>query len=258
MLQAALNGRRTPAEHPALPITPEQLAADALAVRAAGADALHVHPRDAEGEESLRPAIVAPALAAIRAAVPGMPVGVSTGAWIEPDPERLLALVRAWARLPDAERPDYASVNCAEDDARGVIAALATDGIGVEAGVATPAGVDVLSASSPALLRVLIEPTEADPARAAALAWAIEERLDEAGVTAPRLHHAFGPATWNVLAAAAARARDVRVGLEDTLRLADGTPAQDNAALVTSLASMLGSGGRPHHPSGGCEGQRPI
>ena len=36
--------------------------------------------------------------------------------------------------------------------------------------------------------------------------------------------------------AALARGRDVRIGLEDTLVMADGSPAPDNAALVAAVA----------------------
>lgn len=241
MLQAALNGARELAEHPALPFTPDQLAADARAVRIAGADELHVHPRDAAGNESLHPAIVAPALAAIRAAAPGMPVGVSTGAWIEPGRERLLAHVRAWAQLPPGERPDYASVNCGEPGALDVMAALTAGGIGIEAGIVDPAGVHVLAASPSVgrVVRVLVEPSEADPAGAVAQVRSIEQALAKARITAPRLHHGIGPATWLVIAAAPERHVDVRIGLEDVLTLPDGTSAAGNSELVAALSRAV-------------------
>jgi len=52
-LQACLNGSRTATEHPAVPLTPAALAADARRVLEAGASALHLHPRDQAGRESL-------------------------------------------------------------------------------------------------------------------------------------------------------------------------------------------------------------
>jgi hypothetical protein len=79
LLQAALNGDRTKADRPAVPVSVEELARDAAACGAAGA-----------GDE---------VVAEVRRAC-GLPVGVSTGAWIEPELERRLALVRAW-RAPD-------------------------------------------------------------------------------------------------------------------------------------------------------------
>ena len=240
MLQAALNGARDSTEHPALPITPEQLAADARAVQEAGAGELHVHPRDVHGAESLLAEAVAPALAAIRAAAPGMPVGVSTGAWIEPARHRLLAHVRSWARMPGNERPDYASVNCSEPGALGLMAALAAGGIGIEAGIATPAEVEMLSATplSEALLRVLVEPAVEDRFEAVALARSIVKALAGAGITAPRLHHGVGAATWAVIADANDADASVRIGLEDVLTLPDGTAAAGNAELVAELAPL--------------------
>ena len=45
----------------------------------------------------------------------GVPVGVTTSAEIEPEPERRLELVRAW------RAPDYASVNLSETGATEVM-----------------------------------------------------------------------------------------------------------------------------------------
>lgn len=51
---ACLNGGRTRAEHPAVPQSPAELAADAIAVRHAGAFAVHVHPRDSDGTQTMK------------------------------------------------------------------------------------------------------------------------------------------------------------------------------------------------------------
>src|SRR6185503_4457204 len=112
LVQAAINGGRTRADHPALPVTPGQQASESRAAVGAGARAIHVHVRAADGSESVAPADVAAALEAIRAACPDTPVGVSTGAWIVKDPLRRFELVRSWEALPD-----YASVNVHEDGA---------------------------------------------------------------------------------------------------------------------------------------------
>src|SRR5664279_6123714 len=85
MLKACLNGWRSPSEHPALPTTPAAIAKDAAAVVAAGADALHVHPKGDDGADTLEPQMVAEVVAAVRAAVPGIPIGVTTGAWTAHD-----------------------------------------------------------------------------------------------------------------------------------------------------------------------------
>jgi uncharacterized protein (DUF849 family) len=49
LLEACLNGARTKSEHPAIPRTPEELAAESLASVRAGARVLHLHPYDAAG-----------------------------------------------------------------------------------------------------------------------------------------------------------------------------------------------------------------
>ena len=43
---------RTPDQHPNLPVTPDQLAAAAIEAHRAGAQAVHMHPKDANGVES--------------------------------------------------------------------------------------------------------------------------------------------------------------------------------------------------------------
>lgn len=234
MIKAALNGARAPGEHPALPLTPAQLAAAAAAAVAAGAGALHVHPRDADGAETLAPADVDAACAAIHAACPGVPLGVSTGEWIEADPAVRARLVASWAE------PDFASVNLTERGHRDVMEALERAGIGIEAGIWVAEGVDALVASGFAgrLVRVLVEPQDADPGAAVARALSIDDALDAAGIDAPRVLHGRGPATWAVLEAALSRGRDIRAGLEDALTLPDGSSAPDNAALVRAAVAL--------------------
>ena len=127
VIKACLNGNREPGAHPALPLTPEQLAADGAAAVAAGAQALHIHPRGPDGRESL--GAVDEAVRAVRAAVPGVPIGVSTGAWMEPDVDARVAAVRAW------REPDMASVNLSEEGHVDVMTALVDAGVGIEAGL---------------------------------------------------------------------------------------------------------------------------
>jgi uncharacterized protein (DUF849 family) len=232
LIKACLNGNREPGAHPALPITPEQLAADGAAAIAAGAQALHLHPRGADGRESL--AAVDAAVRAVKAAVPGVPVGVSTGAWIEPDVAARAAAVRGW------REPDFASVNLSEEGHVEVMAACAEAGVGIEAGLWRVEDVDALAASGYAdrLLRTLVEPREPDVASALATADAINAALDAAGIDAPRVQHGFGPPTWEVVRRAKQLGLGWRIGLEDVLELPDGSPAQSNAHLVTAALAL--------------------
>ncbi len=239
LLKACLNGARLPGSHPALPLTPDALAADARQCVDAGAGALHLHPRDGAGEESLAPEQIAAAVRAVRAACPGVPVGVSTGAWIVPLLAERLALIAGWRAGTAA--PDFASVNFSEAGALPVCEALRARGIGVEAGLST--AVDALwlrdSGIAPGCLRVLIEPDEDDPAAALATAEAIIAALDAANIHLPRLLHGVGAAAWPLLDTARDRGYDARIGLEDTLTLPDGTVAPDNAALVAAAHARI-------------------
>jgi uncharacterized protein (DUF849 family) len=234
LLKACINGARRPGEHPAVPVAADACARDAGACVDAGAGAIHLHPRDDAGAETLDPDVVDAFAEVVRRAA-GVPVGVSTGAWIVPDVTSRVALVHSWSE------PDFASVNLAEDGALAVMAALLDRDIGIEAGLAGPEDVDRLVAQGMAegLLRVLIEPAGADAADQLATARAIDAALDRHGVEAPRLGHGEEAGTWAVLEWAAAAGYDLRVGLEDTLVMADGTPAEGNAALVAAAAPLL-------------------
>lgn len=233
LIQACLNGARRRGEHPSLPLLLDELVRDARACARAGATCLHVHPRDGLAKETLDPGLVDTAVGALRAGS-GVPVGVSTGGWIEPDPERRAALVAQW------RSPDFASLNLYEEGYERVAWSLLDAGIGIEAGIATEADVERLVSSGlgERVLRVLIEVEDEDPAAAAAHARALDLALDAAGVRAPRLHHGVGDATWVVIAQAADMGRDVRIGLEDVLTLPNGDLAPDNAALVGAAAAV--------------------
>jgi uncharacterized protein (DUF849 family) len=234
LLKACLNGSRRPGEHPALPLTAAELAGDARRVFDAGARALHVHPRGPDGTESLVPRACDEALVAIRHACPAVPVGLSTATWIEPDPGRRDAMIGSWT-----ERPDFVSVNFGEPDAIELCRLLREIGIGIEAGVWTLADAESLLDSGLArhVVRALVEPQDPDPLEAEETADRISIALDRADLSS-RVYHGYGRATWRVIEYAFEGGWDVRVGLEDTLTLPDGTPARDNADLVSTVMRM--------------------
>ena len=233
LLQAAINGTRSRSEHPAIPLSPEQQAVEASAAVAAGAGAIHVHVRDGGGNETLAPDDVARTLHAIRAACPGTPVGVSSGAWIIPDVRRRLAVIDTWDVLPD-----FVSVNLHEVGASCVIRLLLDKGVGVEAGIwNAPAALTLLeSGLAHHCERVLIEPAEGS-CRALGNFQQIESVLY--GLHRPRLLHGLGPCTWEFVEYAARRHYDTRVGFEDTLTLPDGTRAGSNADLVEAARRIV-------------------
>ena len=78
MLQVCVNGARDIAEHPSLSTDPARVAAECAEAVSAGADAVHVHPKDAHGQDSLQNPDVGRWVRAVRAQCPGIPVGVTT------------------------------------------------------------------------------------------------------------------------------------------------------------------------------------
>jgi uncharacterized protein (DUF849 family) len=234
LIKACLNGSRRPGDHPALPLTPAQLASDARQVVEVGAGELHVHPRGPDGAETLEGSACDEALVTIRHACPGVPVGLSTASWIEPDPAIRNQRIGSWT-----ERPDFVSVNFSEPGATGLCRLLLDLGVGIEAGVWTVADAEALLASGFArhLVRALVEPQDADPLDAEGTADRITMALDRADVR-PRVYHGYGIATWRVIEYALEGGWDIRVGLEDTLQMADGSRAGSNAMLVAEAVRM--------------------
>jgi uncharacterized protein (DUF849 family) len=236
LLQAALNGDRTDAEHPAVPRTPAQLAIAARASVSAGADIVHVHAYDETAVQTFGADACGATLRAIRAACPGIPVSLTTSAAVEPDPERRLAQIAAWDELPD-----LVTANQGEAGIHELCRQLMGRGVGIEAGLLEIADAHAFVASglAPQCVRVLLEPLDADPAAAVAHAGAMEQVLATAGIALPQVHHGDGVASWAVSQRGLSRGHGVRTGLEDTTVLADGRRARDNAELVRAAVGML-------------------
>jgi len=237
LLKACLNGSRSPAEHPALPVTPVQLSADTVAAVAAGAQAVHIHPKDATGADTLDAAAVAAALDSVRAAAPGIPIGVTTGAWAVDSQAQRLTAVRDWRVLPD-----FASVNWHETGAAELAAVLLDRGIGVEAGLWTQRAVASWNSwpRRAGCLRVLLEIVDdLTPAAAVAAAGELLDALAPSpGI--PVLLHGEGASAWPILHESVRRRLDVRIGLEDVLLLPNGQLAPNNAALVVAARRIIG------------------
>ena len=81
-------------------------------------------------------------------------------------------------------------------------------------------------------MRILLEPRDVELDDAIATVDAIEQRLDGVAPDVPRLLHGYRDTAWDLLAEAARRGYDARIGLEDTIRMPDGSRAHDNADLV--------------------------
>lgn len=232
-LQAAINGARTPDEHPRLPVSPAQLAAAALDAVRAGAQAVHLHPKTPDGRDSLLPGTVAAAVSAVREVLPDIPLGVTTGYWALPDARERLAAIGSWDVVPD-----FASVNWHEPGSPELAELLLSKGIGVEAGIFHAEAAAAWAASDLAVrcLRVMVELEEdAD----ATLADQLLDQVRAADAPAPILLHGLDAGCWPLLRHAGVRGVQTRIGLEDTLALPDGAPASGNAELVAAALHML-------------------
>ncbi|MBB4436989.1 MULTISPECIES: 3-keto-5-aminohexanoate cleavage protein [Rhizobium] len=235
IVQACINGARASAFHPLLPLTIDAMVRDAAASIAAGAAELHIHPRGADGKESL--AAVDDTVGAIRRVCPGTLLGVSTGAWIEGDREKTREAIRRWSVLPD-----YASVNLSEDDAPDVMQLVRQKGIGIEVGLASVADAEryIGLDDHERVFRVLIElDDEQDFQRACDIADGIINVLRDSQLNRPILLHGFDETVWPFVRMARERGYSTRIGLEDGKHLPDGTIANDNAALVTAAVAIF-------------------
>ena len=238
-LQAALNGDSI---HPAAPHSPAAIAQAARAAVDAGAQSVHVHAFDGAGWETLDSAACANVLRAIRSVCPETPISLTTSATIVGDPRERFRIVKAWEDMPDlitANQGEPAIVELCE--------LLLSRGVAIEAGLlsAVDAKAFVRSGLAGRCRRVLIEPLDADPDVALQHAAKMEDILASAGITLEQVHHGYGIACWAVNRRALDRGHGIRTGLEDITLLPDGTPARDNADLVSAAARLIRSHVRP-------------
>lgn len=234
-LQVSLNGDR---RHPAAPRTPEEIGNDAAATIKAGAHSLHVHAYDNAGKETLNSFECGAVIRAIRARCPGVPISLTTSETIISDPLRRLQTVQSWT-----EFPDFVTANQGE---KGIIALcewLISRGVGIEAGLLSPADARTF-VDSPVrdrCHRILIEPCNPDPVAALRDAEEMGEIVSSAGLTLPQVHHGYDGSCWAVNQRALSLGHGIRTGIEDVTVLPDGRAAKSNAELVEAARSLIES-----------------
>lgn len=253
-IAVAPNGaRRTRADHPRLPMTPQELADEAHDCLTAGASMIHLHVRDDQGRHTLDPDAYRAAIEAIRKAVGDrLVIQVTTEAVGRYAPDAQMAMVRelrpeAVSLAPRELIPDAGHERAAADflawckreavSAQYILYDLADlarfrdlRARGVVPGART-FRIYVLGRYS--------ESQEAEPGELLPLLTA------EGGQEDPWSLCAFGSRESACLLAAAAFGGHVRAGFENNLRLPDGRLAPGNAALVDGLASGAQALGRP-------------
>ncbi|MFC3615799.1 3-keto-5-aminohexanoate cleavage protein [Lutimaribacter marinistellae] len=241
-IMVAPNGaRRQKSDHPALPISLNEIIATARDCQVAGASSLHLHVRDDEGRHSLDPARYAEALDAL-AAIEGLAVQITTesaGLYSPEEQYECLARLRpGWASVSVREinrDPDIAPrvySLCADEGIR--VQHIAYDGFDLELlsrwrseGIVRKTQDEVI-----VVLGAYAPPRPGHPQDLAGLLPLIGSL--RFGLCA------FGPMEQSCLAAAARSGAEIlRVGFENNLTAPDGTSWTDNAAAVTSLRNEL-------------------
>jgi uncharacterized protein (DUF849 family) len=234
LIEVALNGG---SDRPA-PWRPEEAAAEGRRAVEAGAGMVHVHARREDGGESSDPEWYARFLDIFCADCPGVPVSFTSKRT-----PRLIEDVAAWAPTPHVCSVNFGS---AVDPWRELLQLLRDRSVVIEAGVADELMIDALRAAACPVCHLVFLVVTADEARhsAAARYMALRSHARNGGVGAPSHAPPRGDATWGGVGAALAAGDHVRVGLEDSLTLPDGRPAQSNGDLVECAVRIAESLGR--------------
>ena len=254
VIAVAPNGaRKTPADHPGLPVTADQLADTAATCQQAGAAMVHLHVRDAEGRHSLDPRHYARAIDAIRARVGDRLVIQATsesGGIYGP---------RAQLDAMRALRPEAVSLAVREAIGRAADEPAAAEFLGWAGANGVAVQYILYDAGDLARYRDLVARGVITGERHWLLfvlgSYARARDADAREVLRfvgpdwpddlPWMVCAFGPREAACALTAAGLGGQVRVGFENNTQLPDGTTAGDNAALVARVALGARTLGRP-------------
>ena len=248
---APSGARKTQADHPALPISADELAEAAGQSLAAGAAMIHLHVRGEDQQHSLDVARYRAAIEAIRTRVgPDMIIQVTTEAVGIYSAEQQMAMVREL-------RPEAVSLAIRElcpeggdeEQAVGFFAWLQGEHIApqyilysvedvMRFGALRERG--VIAGERPAVLHVLGRYGDSENSSASQLPSRLEVMQEDVIWSVC----AFGAAESACMLSAAELGGHCRVGFENNMQLASGDTAPDNAALVAQLAGNAAMIGR--------------
>ena len=242
-------------DNTSLPVTPEEIAADAVACARAGASVVHLHVRDESGGPVHRRDLYERAIGPIRDAAPELIVCVTTSSRVDPDPsERMIGLGLEGALRPDLASlalgsfnfPRTASVN-PPDTMVALLERMGELGIRPECEVFELGMVNTLLAlqqrglvPDPPVVNVLLGSMGSAPAFVGDLAT-IVQRLPVGTEWAAA---GIGIYQRPMTIAAAIMDGNVRTGLEDDPR-GDGRPSWSNVDAVKVAIAAAALAGRP-------------
>jgi 3-keto-5-aminohexanoate cleavage enzyme len=240
-------GRRAKADHPAVPLTPDELAATAAACLDAGACMIHTHVRDKDGRHVLDAEAYRAAIAAIRGCVGDrLVIQITSEALGIYQPAEQMEVVREVR--PEAVSLALRELRPDEDHEAGFaefLAWLRREKIGPQIILYTPEEAVQLAALK---ARGLI-PFEDIPVLYVLGRYTAGQKsspVDLLTFLAPGVPHfthwsvcAFGVHEIACVTAGALLGGHVRVGFENNLLLPDGSTARDNAAIVGATHGVL-------------------
>ncbi|CAJ0774427.1 BKACE family enzyme [Ralstonia chuxiongensis] len=258
-IAVAPNGaRKTHADHPALPITPDELAACARQCVEAGAAMLHLHVRRPDGTHSLEPGDYRPAIAAVQRAVgDALVIQITTEAVGIYTPEQQMASVRALQpEAISAALRELAPDAAHEAEAARFFGELAAARTAIQYILYSADDVvryrdlrarGVLPDTPHWVLFVLGRYSAGQRSDPSDLLPFLQAWADGGDITAnvPWAMCAFGPREAECALSAALLGGHARLGFENNMALPDGSTAPDNAALVTNLRRHLDALHRP-------------
>lgn len=253
-LMAAPNGgRRSKADHPCLPMTADELAAEATSVLAAGATAMHFHVRDGQGRHALDAALYREAIEAIGAEIGDrLVLQATTEAADRYGPAEQMALLRELR--PEAVSIAPVEVDPDGDNARAfadLMAWAAAECIWPQFILYGPDQVTAFKArctagdipfDPPALLFVLGRYTPGQTSDPEDLDPFLEALGDFDAMWSVC---AFGPHEQECAAYAMRRGGHVRIGLENNLYAPGGGLLDNTAQSVAMAAGEAERQGRP-------------
>lgn len=152
MIQIAINGNRNDI---IVPKTMRSIVASATSSIRAGADCIHFHPRDNNGVETFKKEFVDNQIGELRAKLKNIPIGISTGEWIEPNLDKRLEQIGSWKNIPD-----FVSINYDEYGFEKVTELISKKGIEIEIGLSSLKSAKNFTETNldGDFLRVLIDP----------------------------------------------------------------------------------------------------
>lgn len=254
-IMVAPNGaRRTKVDHPAIPLSAEELAETAAACRAAGAGAIHLHVRDQDQVHSLDPETYRWAIASVHYRCPDITIQTTTEAAGLFDVDHQIAAVRAL-------RPSCLSFSLAEllrdgeEKAERFLKWAAQNKMGVQFILYDAEQIEMmrrlLDAGQlyvPGRPRIIVVAGRYSATQDSDLSKfeALYDALVRTGLDTDAIWMtcAFGRGEMACLERTIELGGHVRVGFENAIVDARGKPAKDNAERVALVASLALKHGR--------------